>query len=190
MSGKKLTSAGLDKQIEALSLLPLLEYELARVDLAKAIAIPLGRLDRLVKARRSAREGTALSGSALKPREVELVDYDVVGQELLDELVAAINSYIWLPAGAALAIALWILHTYAMENWYRSPRLTFLSPTKRCGKTRSLEVLEHLVPRPIRTDNISPSALFRSVDAMQPTLLIDEIDTRLKKGDDLHNLLN
>ena len=61
-----------------------------------------------------------------------------------------------------------------------SPRLAFSSPTKGCGKTTALDVMGQLVLRPLAAANVSPSAIFRVVEACHPTLLIDEADSFLQ----------
>jgi putative DNA primase/helicase len=47
-----------------------------------------------------------------------------------------------------------------------------------------------LVARAITASNISPAALFRTIDAWQPTLLIDEADAFMKDNEELRGLLN
>ena len=58
------------------------------------------------------------------------------------------------------------------------------SPEKRCGKTTLLSVLNKLVHRPVPAANISSPAFFRVIQELQPTLLIDEADTFLVRGND------
>jgi hypothetical protein len=70
-----------------------------------------------------------------------------------------------------------------------------LSAEKGSGKTRTLEVLELLVPRPMHAVSATAAALFRAVEASQPTLLFDEADTYfgpMAKGDteELRALVN
>ena len=52
-----------------------------------------------------------------------------------------------------------------------------ISPEKQSGKTRTLEVVELLVREPLRASNITAAAIFQSVEAWCPTLLLDELDT-------------
>ena len=65
---------------------------------------------------------------------------------------------------------------------------------KQCGKTRLLEVLEPLVPRPWLTGRVSATVLTRKVDGETPTLLLDESDAafthRSEYGEALRSLLN
>jgi putative DNA primase/helicase len=53
-----------------------------------------------------------------------------------------------------------------------------------------LDVLGRLVPRPLSTANATVSAIFRIVELVTPTLLIDEADTFLKDNDELRGILN
>jgi len=62
-----------------------------------------------------------------------------------------------------------------------APLAVITSPEKRCGKTLLLSLMGRLVARAITASNISPAALFRTIDAWQPTLLIDE-GRRLYEG--------
>jgi hypothetical protein len=53
-----------------------------------------------------------------------------------------------------------------------------------------LSVLSRLANRPVAAANISPSAFFRVIEEMRPTLLIDEADTFLRGNDELRGILN
>jgi putative DNA primase/helicase len=110
--------------------------------------------------------------------------------ELLDELVAVLNRYVILPHGAAEAIALWIVHAHAHDAARISPLLALLSPDRRCGKTTALELIGSLVPRPLTTANITSAALFRVIETVKPTILIDEADTFVRRDQSLVGILN
>jgi putative DNA primase/helicase len=71
-----------------------------------------------------------------------------------------------------------------------SPRLAITSPTRGCGKTTALDVISHLVLRPLSAANVSASAIFRVAEGFRPTLLIDEADTFLKDNEELRGVLN
>jgi hypothetical protein len=71
-----------------------------------------------------------------------------------------------------------------------SPRLAITSPEKGCGKTTLLDVLGCLVARPLTTSNATVGAIFRVVETMKPTLLMDEAETFLPENDELRGILN
>lgn len=95
-----------------------------------------------------------------------------------------------------VAVTLWDAHAHLLDAFDSTPRLAFLSPEPGSGKSRALEVVETLVPRPMLAVNARAAALFRSVSdpAGRPTILFDEIDTVFgpKAGDneELRGFLN
>jgi hypothetical protein len=101
-----------------------------------------------------------------------------IGADLLDQVTAMLARYVAFPSPAALvAVTLWTAHAHAVTAFESTPRLALLSAEKGSGKTRTLEVLELLVPRPMHAVSATAAALFRAVEAQQPTLLFDEADT-------------
>ncbi len=117
-------------------------------------------------------------------------DDPVDGLELLEEITGVLKKYVILPDGGKDAIALWILTSWAHDVFEIFPLLIINSPTKRCGKTTLLDVISAFVPRPLVTSNISTAALFRSIEAYRPTLLIDEADTFLNDNQEIYGVLN
>lgn len=102
------------------------------------------------------------------------------GAVLLSRVSTFLGRFIAFPnEHAQVAVALWIFHTHLMDRWESTARLALLSPEPASGKTRTLEVAELLVPRPIKPVNASPSYLFTCVasDDGPATVLYDEIDT-------------
>jgi putative DNA primase/helicase len=114
----------------------------------------------------------------------------VSGADLLDIVVSTYRRFGALPEGAAEAMALWVLHTYAHDAAQVSPVLAFLSPEKRCGKTTMLNVTGALVYRPLPSSNLTPAVVFRVIAAFKPTLLIDEADTFIHDNSELRGVLN
>jgi putative DNA primase/helicase len=124
-----------------------------------------------------------------KPERERTMPID--GRSLLNQLVDAVRRYVVLPRGAAEGAALWIVFTYTIDAFDIAPILAILSPIKGCGKTTLLMILRALVARPQVASNITPAALFRVIDKLHPTLLVDEIDTQLSyRSDELRGILN
>ena len=103
---------------------------------------------------------------------------------------SGIRRYVVLDAAAADAVALWCVGTHAFDCFTIFPRLIATSPEPRCGKTTLLDAVERLVPRPLAAANITAPALFRTIEAARPTLLLDEADTFAKDNEDLRGILN
>jgi hypothetical protein len=90
----------------------------------------------------------------------------------------------------ALVIALWIMFAWVHDIARHSPILAFNSAEHASGKTVALEILSYLTPRPCPSVEITGPALFRYVDQLKPTLLIDEIDTLFARKRDLLHIVN
>lgn len=114
----------------------------------------------------------------------------VEGTVLLDQIAAALRRYVVMPPPTIPAVALWAVHAHAFETAWFTPRLAITSPTKRCGKSLLLEILEVLVPKPLNVANVTAAAVFRGIEKYRPTLLIDEADTFLVGKDELVGVLN
>jgi hypothetical protein len=130
---------------------------------------------------------------------VNLEDFDVTldGAQLLGNVHAFISRYVAFPSeAAAAAVTLWAAHCHVPDSFESTPRIALLSPEPGSGKTRTLEVLELLTPRPMHALNASTAAIFRSIEKDRPTLLIDECDAIFTKrgkddsNEDLRALLN
>jgi hypothetical protein len=114
----------------------------------------------------------------------------------LDQVLAYLRRFVAYPSEhAAIAHALWTVHTHLMEAWDSTPRIIFASPEPGSGKSRALEACELLVPNPVNAVNVSVAYLFRKVgdEEGRPTILYDEVDTVFTaRGDneDIRGLLN
>jgi hypothetical protein len=175
------------REIERLAKLSLLEYDRQRQAATKFLGIRAPILDKLVKVQRAETEE---SQTALPHWHITPWDCPVSGAELLDEIKTAFDKYIVLPDGAGEAFALWVLHAWTMDAGDISPFMVLVSPTKRCGKTSVMTILYYLTPKSELTSNISASALFRYIEEVRPTLLIDEADSFLKDNEEMRGILN
>ncbi len=137
-------------------------------------------------------DDAASAVSALQ--DVPLLD----GAELLDSVTATLQRYVVLPDGHSyVGTTLWIAATHAIACWNAAPRLVINSPQKRCGKTRTLDVICGLCHRPLVTVNATAAAVFRSLAGERPpTLILDEADTVFgskrvaEQNEELRALLN
>jgi len=115
------------------------------------------------------------------------------GAALLRDAEKFVSRFVILPKGALLPLALWVVATHLFSIFDCLPYLAVVSPTRRCGKTRLLEILGLLCAKPERTSNISEAALFRLIEKQKPTLLLDEMEQLREKSERaqvLRNLLN
>jgi putative DNA primase/helicase len=173
--------------IGELASLDTLEYELERDAAAAGLGIRVSALDKLVKGWRAA---TQDENRALPHWNVEPSAEPVDGAALLNNLRQVFRRYVVLPKGADIALPLWVLHAWTIDAGDISPLMVLVSPTKRCGKTSVLILLYFLTPRSELSSNITAPALFRYIEDVRPTLLIDEADSFAKDNEELRGILN
>lgn len=128
----------------------------------------------------------ALASSEL--RKVETVDapesedtFEDVPDEPLHQVLDDV--YSWLLAHVAFAdpahahaITLWCAHTHCLERFASTPRLAIESPEPESGKTRTLELMEPVCRHGRLVLQMTPAAVYRWVEAIRPTILLDEVD--------------
>ncbi|MBV9180435.1 MAG: DUF3631 domain-containing protein, partial [Acidobacteria bacterium] len=168
------------------------EYERVRKAEAENLGIRVNVLDRIVGSLRPAppTEEDARGGQPITLVKPEPWPEPVNGAELIRDITNAIRRYVRLADAAAVAVALWILHAHIFEAFLISPRLAILSPMMRCGKTTLLRVVTALAPKPLAAANITSAALFRTIEACRPTLLLDEADTFLAGNEEMRGVIN
>ena len=99
---------------------------------------------------------------------------------LLSDIYDLIRTYLVISEAQCVVIALWVVHTYYIDAFDRTPYLHISSAEKRSGKTLLLEILALLVHDPWLTSNASTAAIARKIASARPTVLVDEADTFLR----------
>jgi hypothetical protein len=113
------------------------------------------------------------------------------GCALIADLESYIRLYVTLAESSyALVIALWLMATHIWPAFDAFPHLVVTSATKRSGKTRLLELISFVASNSRLVANISPAALYRTIDAEKPTLLVDEAEMFSSAKSEYRSLLN
>lgn len=162
----------------------LAEYQRCRAA-AKANGVPLSELERVLRDKAAATQAAPLVDPDPDPWP-EAVD----GATLLDEFANRLSGHVHMPEHAITVCATWALLTWLYDALDVLPLLVLRSPEKGCGKTTCLDVLARLVARPLSASGITAAALYRTIEAVAPTLLIDEADTFARDNDELRGVLN
>src|SRR5262249_3715864 len=172
------------KIVELAALAPL-QYEQRRKQAARDLGLPrVTILDEVIlKLRPPDADGDEVQGTQITFEPIEPWPDAVDGAELVTDMVRTVRNYVILSEHQALAVSLWVMHAHAVEYAEHTPRLQIRSPTMRCGKTRTLDTIKSMLPKALNTENITTAALFRLIELCQPTLLIDEADSFLKRDD-------
>lgn len=181
----RILGPAIDHEIQNLSQLRPIEYELVRESTAARLGVRVSILDKEVAVKRPKEEGDQ---NFFDP--VEIWDDPVDGRQLVLELVSTFNRFSILPKGSAMAASLWTVLTYSFDQWITLPIMGVLSPEKRCGKSTFMTTLDCLCFNALSASNISPAAFFRVIEAYKPCLLIDEGDTFLKENEALRGVIN
>ncbi len=172
--------------IKRLANLSDIDYESIRVDEAKKANLRVNKLDEFVEKEKGIIEVD--SGSVVE--EIEPWPDSVNGTDLLDNMAKQLSDHVILPRGTAVSLAVWVLGSYAMDAWSIWPKVLISSPEKRCGKTTLLEALEALTHKALLSSSITTSAIFRSIEAFRPTMIIDEADTFMADNPELNGIIN
>ncbi len=167
-----------------------IEYDRVRIAEAEKLGVRVGTLDDGVEKFRLPGDAAGMAGRALSLPAPEPWTEPVDGAALLEAIVETITRYVALSPAAAVAVALWCIHAHAFEAFYISPRLSITSPEKRCGKSTLLRVMQPMLPKALCAANITVAAMFRTVEACRPALLIDEADSFLKDNEELRGMIN
>jgi putative DNA primase/helicase len=164
------------------------QYERERKDVAKRLGMRPSILDKVVK---SYRKGDVLTLDKLAFLEDPApCDDPVDGAALLDALAAEFKRYLVLPRLAPEMLAVWVLHTYAIDAFDLTPYVLIKSPEPQCGKTTLIYLLEDMSRKALTSEGCSAAAIFRAVDKYRPTLLLDEADAWLAGNEDARGILN
>ena len=176
----------LNETVERLSALSPLEYDLIRESESEKLGVRKSALDQAVK---EARKNSGTDND-LPFKEIEPWPERIHPAELLSEIAEAVRRFIVCDMQISIAVALWIAMTWFMEVVHVAPLAVITAPEKRCGKSQLLTLIGKLVYRAITASSISPAALFRAIDAWEPTLLIDEVDACMRDNEELRGIIN
>lgn len=138
---------------------------------------------------------TAKAGENMSEGKTDFVDVEpykdpVDAVKLLNDIAFTVKRFIVCSDKVVDAVTLWIAMTWYIDVLQVAPLAVIMAPEKRCGKSQLLFLIGRLVRRAIAAGNITSAALFRVIDAWNPTLLLDEADTFLCRNKELLGVLN
>ena len=96
---------------------------------------------------------------------------------VLADTEAALGRHLHLPEHAAPVAALWAAMTWVHDGIDRyAPYLYFTGAKPGCGKSTAMVAVGDLVPRRMSAAQISPAALYRTIEAAKPVMMFDNVD--------------
>ena len=111
-------------------------------------------------------------------------------KELLADVITQFRRYVVVRDEEAVAVGLWSMFAWVHDIATHSPILTFRASLRNTGKTASCGVLMCLTPRAYAGGELTGPSLFRFVDRVHPTLIIDDADKLFKRKPDLAHVVN
>jgi Protein of unknown function (DUF3631) len=168
------------KALADIAKLPVVQQEMKLIALATQLNLDLSELRE---------EFAELIKEDKKSSEPSLWDVEPWAQPVstaavLSALVGKFNKHIAAEPHEIITFALWAMSTWVYQETARhSTFLVLTSADPIAGKTTALEVLNFTVLRPSLDTDITGPSLYRFVDQMKPTLLMDEAEDLLKLRD-------
>jgi Protein of unknown function (DUF3631)/Domain of unknown function (DUF3854) len=114
----------------------------------------------------------------------------VIPSELGEKLLARWKQHVITSDVNYWTLVLWQILTHLKDSLSLIPQLGLCSALKRCGKTRTLEVLERTVWKGLLAASVSPAATIRTIEKYEPCFLIDEFDAFLSQNEEFRGVLN
>jgi putative DNA primase/helicase len=183
-----LSEGEIDVEVGKLAELPIGVYESSRVEGARRLKMRASVLDALVATKRG--KGAKTFADFMPHWSVEPWAESVNGDALLTALRAHIKTYVVLPnKHAEIVLPLWILHTWVFDCFDITPYLVISSPTRRCGKSLLMTLLNWLCRRAKKNDSMSKAAIYRSAEVERPTLVLDETSWVMDLKDERQGIL-
>jgi len=173
-----------EKELRAIAKLPRLAHAASLSKLAERLGEDVDALRTQLEFFVSAEDDGVIA-------EVEPWPEPVALAELLDEALAMISRYVVIhDESARIAIVLWVALAWVHEIAVHSPILEFTSADAGEGKSTLCGVLSHITPRGDVSTELTGPALYRFVDQVKPTLIIDDADRLLSRRPDLVHIVN
>jgi hypothetical protein len=114
----------------------------------------------------------------------------VTAKELLEGFVSQQRRYLVMQDHEHLGMALSMIFAWVHQHATHSPVLTFRSPAPGTGKSEACYAVKLLTPRGATFAEITATTLYRYVDHVCPTLIVDDADKLFKRRPELAHLVN
>src|ERR1700751_5080200 len=129
---------------------------------------------------------------AVANRCAELLRQPVDSVQLISDMEAFFAERAYLPEGAALCFAYFVLNSRVFDLFDATPYVCLESATPRCGKSTVIRMLVALSAKALVVTSMN-EAIFRLLDQQHPPLCIDEaelLEGRSERAEALRAILN
>jgi hypothetical protein len=114
-----------------------------------------------------------------EPQPVEPED----GSAPLDAAARLLRRFVTAHKHVTHVCAAWLLHAYAIDVFWTTPRLIVESPEPECGKSMLFDTMGFLLERPVTDVSTTPATLVRTLATRTPPFLLDECDKTIGRRD-------
>jgi hypothetical protein len=152
-------------------------HELQHDDYLNAIAKESGvEAQRVRKAFAHVKDQKTLGGHPIEAGDPEPWPDPIDGAGLFDAVYEFLRRYLAAPEAALVTIAGYIIASHAIQAFEVVGYLMLTSPLERAGKSRAVDLAELLARRPYLMVSPTSATLYRIMEAIEPTLLLDEAE--------------
>lgn len=117
------------------------------------------------------------------PSDVAMMPLDEMTTAMLHQVGSVFDKHVMFPSPEARdAVVLWVMHSHVYRAFDSTPRLSIRSTQPGSGKSVVLDIVQELAPNAIKTVNLTPGAMWRLMEHVKPTLVVDEADTVFGKN--------
>ena len=114
----------------------------------------------------------------------------VNGEWVFRMAVELFQRHVSLTESQAVATVLWVISTYLCSVLDFAPLLIVTSPVLECGKTTYIKLSAKLCYRPVVSSSMTTAVLFRLIDKISPTLILDEAETFMDSAEGMRGIIN
>ena len=114
----------------------------------------------------------------------------VNGEWVFRMAVELFQRHVSLSESQAVATVLWVISTYLRPVLDFAPLLIVTSPILECGKTTYTTLTARFCFRPVIASSMTTAVLFRLIDSVNPTLILDEAETFMDASEDMRGIIN
>ena len=111
--------------------------------------------------------------------------------EAFDGVLAIYRTYMFMTEAQIVAIILWCATTFLYDLLQIHAYLGITAPTKRCGKTTLVNLVALFVRQGlIVAGRVSAAYIYRAIDRLRPTFIVDESQAIFRKSPDVEDIFN
>ena len=114
----------------------------------------------------------------------------VNGEWVFRMAVELFQRHVSLSESQAVATVLWVISTYLRSVLDFAPLLIVTSPILECGKTTYTTLVAKFCFRPVTASSMTTAVLFRLIDSINPTLILDEVETFMDASEEMRGIIN